>query len=188
MLNLKNNARRLRTMRSVKTGRSLFSTIRCLSLLCIYGSLITLPTNSCAQNSDDPVVAALSGRHMNISIEQLEELAGGEDALVETLLQIRTNEQPPFAGIRAEKILLHYAHRSDVQEALEADIKSTQYKGLARTVTVHLDKVSDASARRKLAQKAITRAENDDEFKPYAKQLLKSKDAQVQSLAKQAFN
>lgn len=141
-----------------------------------------MPQSAQAQ-AEDPVLFALSARHFEMSTAQLEQLAGGEEALVAKLLAVRTQEKPPFAGIRAEKILLEYAHREDVQAALEEDVQSTQYQGLARTIAVNIDSVTDSTARHRLARGVSERAQRDATFKTYAKSLASSKDEAVRKLA-----
>lgn len=162
--------------------------ISVLALVCLSLMSVTFGAQLAgAQDMDDPVILALSSRHMTVSINQLEEMAGGEDALVAKLLELRTQESPPFAGIRSEQILLRYAHRDDVKAALESDIQSTQYKGLARTITVHIDKIEDQDARRNLARLALGRAAREADFAPYARNLRNSSDQEVSRLARESL-
>lgn len=124
---------------------------------------------------------------MNLTVQQLEEAAGGEDALVKRLLELRQEEKTPFVGIRAEKLLLGYAGRSDVRAALESDLKSDQLLGLARIVAVNVDKIEDAETRASLARIAIERGEQDESFRSYAKTLTASADTTVSTMAREAF-
>ncbi len=138
----------------------------------------------------DSLLNALSHRcstHGAPSLASLEKIAGSEDALIEFLLEYRTKEQPPFVGIRAQKLLLSYADRSDVAEALASDIDSAEYLGLARVIGANIDAVNDESARRLLASRIIARGKRDSSFTPYAKSLIGSNNAEVSSLARQAF-
>lgn len=138
----------------------------------------------------DSVENALSHRcstHGAPSLESLEELAGGEDALVSLLLEYRTQEQPPFVGIRAQKILLHYADRPEVEEALASDVDSEKYLGLARVVGVNIDAVPNQEARRKLAARIVARGKRDQDFSAFAKKLSESSDEEVSRLARSAF-
>lgn len=137
--------------------------------------------------SGDAVLWALSARHMNTSVEELEQLAGGPDAFVARLLELRTKETPPQVGIRAEKILLRYSAREDVQRALEDDVQSPQYKGLARVIAVNIDDVVDTSVRRRLAGHALKRGAEDSSFSPYSRSLLNSKDDGISRMAREAF-
>ena len=104
--------------------------------------------------------------------------------MVPILLTLRTQEKPPFVAIRAEKLLLGYAHLPEVKAALEQDLQSTELKGLARVISMHIDSVSDAGARQGLAKMAVARATQDGEFLPYARALAKSAHADVRESAK----
>ncbi len=157
-----------------------------LALLCVLS--LAFANLSSAQTLDDPVTLALGSRHMTASVDDLLEMAGGEDALVEKLLALRTQESPPFVGIRAEKTLLQFAGRPDVQAALEQDVESSQYLGLARTVAVHIDTVPDANARQALARKVIQRGSRESGFSAYARNLKQSSDPEVSRLAREALS
>ncbi len=168
------------------------STVDLPLLSSIFAALLATATGVQAQDHGqmDSVMNALSHRcstHGTPSVESLEQLAGGEDELVALLLEYRTKEQPPFVGIRAQKILLHYAGRSDVAEALSSDVESTTYLGLARVVGVNIDSVEDSSVRRELAARLIARGKREKDFASYAKSLSQSNDAEVSRLARQAF-
>lgn len=157
---------------------------RCLLLLVLCG---VFPCEVGAEGDSDArsqVIFALSGRHLNISLEALEQMAHGEDELVKILLEARRMDSPPALGVRAEKLLINYASRSDVQEALAADIDSERYVGLARVLTAHLDSVPDEALRRKLARQALDRASREKSFLPYAKSLLESRDEELRELAR----
>jgi hypothetical protein len=168
----------------------LFSTYhfrsRFIALLCALSA--SFCSSAVAQTLDDPVTAALGTRHMTSTVADLVELAGGEDQLVEKLLALRTQESPPFVGIRAEKMLLTFAGRPEVQAALEQDVESAQYVGLARTVAVHIDSVSDSNARQALARKVLSRASRESTFSSYARNLKQSTDPEVSRLAKEALS
>jgi len=137
-----------------------------------------------AEDATEKVSAALSGYHFDTSAAKLEEIAGGKDQLVAALLTLRTSDALPFVGIRAEKLLLEYSDRKDVQDALLADIASEKYKGLARTVTMHLDRATTPAVRQALARAAVERAKGDAEFMPYAKAMVHSTDPEVQRMAR----
>lgn len=143
-----------------------------------------------ASAAPEDVIAVLSQRDEyrgTASLQQLEELAGGEDELVALLLEYRTKETPPFVGIRSEKTLLNYAHRDDVRDALANDITSPAHTGLARVIGMHIDSVSDTTARRLFAERVLSRAANDPDFARYGRMLLESTDSNVRSLAKRSF-
>jgi hypothetical protein len=158
-----------------------------IAVLAALGFQPVLAGVASAQGVPDPVLLALSNRDMTATAPELEQLAGGQDALVAKLLAYRTTETPPFVGIRAEKLLLLYAARSDVKAALESDIGSAKYLGLARIVAVHLDTVPDSVARQVLAKQVIARAKTDADYMRYAKTLQSSSDAEVSKMAKDAL-
>lgn len=160
-------------------------TQRHLGLLVIVTGI--LMTSSSAIAASDPVVTALSVRHMTATTEQLEGLAGGADALVAKLLELRSDENTPFVGIRAEKYLLQYADRPEVAAALDQDVKSDTMVGLARVIAMNVDKIPSAKARQSLAQSVIDRGKQQTEFKPYAQALTSSSDPEVSALARAAF-
>lgn len=134
----------------------------------------------------DEVVDALSGYHETKTAAQLEQLAGGREALITKLLEIRHQETPPFVGVRAAKLLLGYADDPRVADALAADMGS--YLGLAKVITTNVDSVNHAPARERLAKLALERASRESKFVPYAKSLTQSKDAAVSKLAKEQLN
>ena len=155
--------------------------LACSATIALFAAVI-LPSERAM--AEDKVLFALSGRHMETTTVQLEEMAGGQDQLVAKLLEYRTKETPPFVAIRSEKLLLNYAGRAEVQAALEQDVQSPQYKGLARTVAVHLDQVPDAGARQRLARAVVSRAKTESDFTSFAKGLEKSNDEKVREVAK----
>ena len=150
----------------------------CLSLGgCLFGGRTAA--------AEDAVYLALSARHENYTRAQLESSVGGADALVARLLELRHDESLPHVSIRAEKLLLEYADRENVQAALEEDVRSTSKKGLARTVALNVDRISDTAGRERLARAMVDRARKEADFLPYARQLSESKDATVRKLAKE---
>lgn len=155
-----------------------------LSLLSVaFG--VTVNTGH-AQDAD-PFLTALSLRHGGATLESLEEIAGSREAVVARLLEARHLEKPPFAGIAAQKLLLQLADRSDVQDAIDQDIASPEYFGLARIVVVHLDKVPNAEARSRFARTALSRVEREPKFRAYARTLVESSDSEVSRLAREAL-
>lgn len=137
-----------------------------------------------AADATEQVTQALSGYHSSATAAQLESIAGGAGNLVPILLALRTQEKPPFVAIRAEKLLLGYSNLPEVRAALEQDLQSPQYKGLARVISMHIDTVNDADARQGLARLAVARAAQDGEFLPYAKALTQSRHADIRETAK----
>lgn len=134
----------------------------------------------------DAVETTLSSYELVTTQSQLEALAGGQDALVERLLVLRRTATVPAAGVRAEKILLQYADRPEVEAALLDDISSAEFAGLARAATLNVDR-APAAARSKIARAALERAKTDKAFESFARALLESKDESVKSLARTAF-
>lgn len=132
------------------------------------------------------VAAAMSGYHFQAKPDVLEGIAGGQDQLVAALTELRTDNNRPFVGIRAERMLLLYADREDVQKTLLEDVNSVEYKGLARTITTHIDSAPE-KARRVLGQAAVERAKRDTDFSPYAKSMQQSTDPEVQRMTKSLF-
>lgn len=161
-----------------RRGASFCSAVLVAALSVAFSSSVAVA------DEPDPVLFALSARHMNTSVAQLEELAGGKDQLVEKLLTWRTQESPPFVGIRAEKLLLNYADRNDVSQALQSDVDSGKFRGLARIIAVNIDHVSDSQTRERLARSVLERAKQDQEFKTYARTLQDSTDQRVRELAR----
>ena len=140
-----------------------------------------------SQSAEESVKAELAGRHFSEQRENLEQLAGGREELVAILLTLRTSEDPPFVGIRAEKLLLHYADDPRVAEALADDVSSVERTGLARAVALHLDRVPTSRVRQKLATEVVSRAGKERAFLPYANSLKKSEDPEVKRIADQGL-
>ena len=133
------------------------------------------------------VEKVLSARHIHPKITELEEIAGGEEALVAGLLQLRTDKKRPFLALRAEKYLLRYATREDVEKALEEDLSPGANPRLAQVIAVHIDSIESQETRRKIALLILERAKADVQFQKYAQVLYGSKDVAVRSLAKEAL-
>ncbi|MCB0323740.1 MAG: hypothetical protein KDD69_09215 [Bdellovibrionales bacterium] len=153
---------------------------------CSFVALIVQPV--VADEAD--VLQVLSQRDTPAEMSQpeiLESLAGGQDALVRILLDYRTKETPPFVGIRAQKLLLGYANREDVADALAGDVTSEEYFGLARIVSLHLDQVPSEATRSRLGRAIIERAKKEARFERYARGLLQSQDPAVSRMAREAF-
>lgn len=151
-------------------------------------AVFALPsTVKVAKAETDPVIFALSVRHMTATPSELEAAAGGKDALIARLLELRTQEKPPFVGVRAEKLLLGYANEQAVENALTADLQSAERKGLARLVTIHLQSVPSDAVRGRLAKQALDRVGRETDFAPYARVLLESPDSEVKKLARETL-
>jgi hypothetical protein len=149
---------------------------------------VTMVVSSAALASEQEVVNALSSRQCaygSSNLADLEELAGGKDALIPILLKYRDKETPPFIGIRSEKLLLNYTDEAEVVTALEQDVNNPNLFGLARIVSIHLDEVSDSEARKRLAKVVAERAKRESRFARYGQLLLKSKDSEVQRIARE---
>ncbi len=150
----------------------------------VAGVVIISFSNIANAQGVEEVKVALSGYHDTATKEQLEALAGGADSLVPILLTLRTLETPPFVAVRAEKMLLNYANRPEVAAALGSDLQSSQYTGLARVISLHIDRIGDTRVRSELARKAVSRAKTDQAFEPYTRSFSTSSDAQVREAAK----
>ena len=133
--------------------------------------------------SSDPVLRALEGYHFNKSASELEQIAGGQEQLVSRLLELRGSEKPPFVGIRAVKVLMSYGEREDVRSALLEDMRSASRLGVARTLVVHIDSVSNRDFRYELARQAVERAVEEESFSRYARALEDSSDERVRRIA-----
>ena len=157
-----------------------------LNFTALFLSIILICPAALAGEAE--VVALLSARHTQdaVSLKELEELAGGQDSLIETLLKHRRAERPPFVGIRAERLLLNYSDREEVISALESDINDTKYFGLARTIGTHIDTVKANQARTRLATAVLRRAQTESRFRMFGKMLLESSDSNVKRLAREA--
>jgi hypothetical protein len=143
--------------------------------------LYFLPFPTAAAQSDGTdaqtvgrLIRVLSGRDGVPSTDVLVEIAGDEDSLVKSLLELRQSAPYPFVSIRAESRLLEFSERSDVQAALQEDASDSRTKGLARVVAQGIDKVNDAELRQKLARAVVKRSGTDPEFKAYAKKMAQS--------------
>ena len=159
-----------------------------LGFVAVVG-IAALPSSATA-DSTESVLKALSGYDSAVTVEGLEKLAGSQDALVASLLVLRHKEDgsvPPYVSVRAERLLLQFAGREDVQAALEEDLQSEQWFGLARIVVVHLDTVSDAAARSRLAKAALDRAAREQRFTTYGRMLRDSSDPEVSRMAREAL-
>ncbi len=141
-----------------------------------------------AESTPDAVKTTLMTRHLSTTRDQLETMAGGQDALVKQLLELRHEEHVPFVGMRAEKLLLQYADRPEVRLALEEDLRAPRYKGLAKAIAIHVDTVPDSAAREGMAKLVIERAKQDPSYMPYARMLRESSDENVRELAREALD
>lgn len=158
-----------------------------LNRLSFLIAVFFLMNTAVVRAESDPVLFALSSRHMTTSPVELEKLAGGRDLLIERLLVLRTQEQPPFVGVRAESLLLAYADQQQVEDALTEDLQSADRKGLARVITIRLSKVAQEEVRLRLAKVALTRASKESDFAPYARTLTEDKNAEISRLARETL-
>ena len=166
--------------------KSLFSILlKTVSVSLVCALTVVVPAT--AQSVVDGLTNALSGRHLSVNLGELETIAGSKEALAEGLLEIRHLERPPFVGIRAQKFLMQLTEIPSVQQALEDDVSSEQYFGLARVVVSHLDSIPQADVRGRIARAALSRAQREAKFAPFARMLLESKDAEVKRLARDSF-
>jgi hypothetical protein len=138
----------------------------------------------------DDLILALSARHLQTNSEnitKLEKLAGGPEKFVERLLELRLTSEVPFVPIRAERILLSYADRQVVLDALLEDISHADRAGLARAIAVYIDSVPGGTPREQLARAVSERGRYNKEFLPYLQVLTESKDENVRQIANAAL-
>ncbi|MFN8389151.1 MAG: hypothetical protein U0136_02535 [Bdellovibrionota bacterium] len=152
--------------------------------LVVGASLAIQPVSAHA----DEIESALSGRHFASTSEQLEKIAGNRDALVKRLLELRTQDEPPFVGLRAEKLLLSYVDEDAVLSALESDLSNPKFAGLAQMIAIHVDQVGQPEARLRLARGILARAKSDSTFRTYADSLKSSSDPAVSRVAREVLD
>lgn len=127
---------------------------------------------------------ALTARHFNMTTAELEAKYGGEDMLVAELLKLRTQESPPFVGVRSAKLLMSYAGREDVAKAMYEDIQNDDTVGLAQLYAINIDKVSNENTRRRLARALVDRSKGNARVATAVESMQSSRDAEVSRLAK----
>lgn len=102
------------------------------------------------------IVSDISSRHPLMNADSMLEEAGGEDHLVSCLLSLRLQTKPPFLGTRAEKLLIHFQHRKDVQEALLSDVSAETRFGLGSIVLSSLPSIKDDVLRKQIVSRATS--------------------------------
>lgn len=158
-------------------------------VLVTAGFLLTVSLSSVCAVSDasaDALIDALSDRHSVPSFSELEKIAGGHDALISKLIELRGDQTTPMIGMRSAKILLeNFQGEEAIATAFEEDLQRDDRKGIAEAISMNLDKVPSAAARQRLARGILDKASHDEKFAKYAKNLASSKDETVRALAKQ---
>ena len=154
-----------------------------LRLFGLSAGLLLLVSAGNAMASEESITRALSARHFNASLADLEKLAGNRDALVGILLNLRQGSPRPFVAVRAERLLVELSDRSDVQAALLEDMNSSSAPGLARIITLRIDRAPTTSARQAIGRAAVERSKRDATFRSYAQELKMSADPSVRRLA-----
>ncbi len=136
--------------------------------------------------ADDSALAAVRGilaqRHFAGNTSTLESAAGGKSNLIQILIQLRHDNNTPFAAVRAEKLLIDYSDDPAAQAALKEDLQNPQMKGLARAIVVHIDSVKSDSVRQEMARMAMNRAKTESDLEPYIRQFDSSSDPVVRSI------
>lgn len=112
--------------------------------------IVIVPSLVFAQNSSMSLKSILSSKHPNITLESLISVAGSEDELVKQLLVLRSVSKPPMIGARAEKILLNFSDRLEVQSAIKSDVTNTEAYGLGSVVLSSLSEIKDSKFRDEL--------------------------------------
>ncbi len=160
---------------------------RLVQIICsaiFLGSTFTLVSAGVASATDsDSIKKALSSRHMDVTRAQLEQMAGGKDALVTELLTLRRDTTTPFVGVRSVKLLLPYSSEARVQSALNEDLGSTEYKGLAEAIALNLvSSTESGESRNVLARVALERAKTDKSFAPFVEPIKSSQDPEMKRI------
>lgn len=130
------------------------------------------------------VRALLSLRDGQVSWAQLEQAAGGSDALVSELLRLREDTTRPFVGVRAERLLLRFTASPKVAEAIAQDLAQSTHGPRIRAVAAHLDEVPEDALQVELAKTLLDRASRETRMRPNARLLRFSKSERVRIEAK----
>jgi len=115
----------------------------------------------------------LSAKHTELSRESLLALIGSEDKLVLSLIALRREQKPPVLGARAEKLLLTFSEREDVQKALLADVDDPNAFGLASIILSSLPNIKSTDFRKTLVNKALNQKSSLEHQERY-REILKS--------------
>ena len=158
---------------------------------CLFTCLLTClvlrgstPATAADTSADSAAVKkALSGHHMEVTATQLEQIAGGKDALITELLALRRDTVTPFVGVRAVKLLLPYSADSRVQTALTEDLKSSEFKGLAQAIALNLVTGAESGeSKNVLARTALERSKTDKSFAPFVEPIKSSQDPEMKRI------
>ena len=158
------------TVHEVPAGRAI-----CRRLFVFFLIAISCAVTASAE-APDPIRTALSARHLPYPRSELERIAGGKDAFIIRLLQLRLETRPPYMPLRAEKMLLAYGDRDDVLSALEEDLRDSERRGLAQLIALHIDQLPLETSRIRIGREIIERSRRDESYLPFAKMLSESKD------------
>ncbi len=157
-------------------------------ILAVSFSLVSLICShfAASAHASDALVEALSDRHHVPSFEELVQLVGGRDQLIDRLVELRGNTTVPQVGMRSARLLLeNYNGESEIESALSEDLERADRKGIAQMIALNLDKVPSSVARVRLAENVLQKAQGDSDYAPFAKSLSVSKDEAVRKLARQ---
>lgn len=136
----------------------------------------------------DQLVDALSDRHKVPSLSELETIAGGHDALISRLIELRTDQTTPLVGMRSAKLLLeNFQGEEAIGSAFEEDLRRDDRKGIANAIALNLDKVPSSVGRQRLAKAVLEKASHDEKYAKMARTLTTSQDEGVRELAKQTL-
>ena len=151
----------------------------------LFAAVLPLMTLASDARADALVDALSHDRHGVPSFSELATIAGGRDALIARLIELRGDNTVPMLGMRSTKLLLeNFNGEPAIAAAFEEDLGRPDRKGIAQAIALNLDRVPNPAARMKLAQGVLQKAKADTEYATYAKSLIASKDQAVSSLAK----
>lgn len=153
----------------------------------------SLTTSASADTTE--LLQQLSLRHMKVTdslVTRLENAHGGAKSFVEYLREVSRQDSVPHASLRAAYILVkYYAEEPSVEgrvsEIIGEDFASNR-RGLAKVYVKNLDGLKSAAKRREIAELAINRGKQDEDFRALAKRLEQSNDSAVRKLAREELN
>lgn len=149
-----------------------------------FSLMATVPAVVQAEGSPlERVRQILSGYEVPYKLSDLERMAGGKDALVAILLELRNDDETRFVSTRSEEVLLRYSDREDVLTALKTDLANPLTPGHAIAIVTHIDMVPALDKRRELAKIGAQRAAGEESFHPYVRLLSMNADSQIQKSA-----
>lgn len=122
--------------------------------------------SSYAQALTDKVAVLLGDRHKAPDIAALESVAGGRDALMTRLKQLRLSVNPQLSYVSESLLIEHYSDDPAVLAALVADVEHPDRGGHAKLIAQKLSERSEVriqreGARSELLGALLRRADHD---------------------------